>query len=73
MPKGPRGEKRHADTVQNAILIGRIATGEVEDTPSKAPNRAKGGKLGGASRATKLSSTKRIEIAKKASKSRWGK
>ena len=37
-------EKRHADTVQNAMLIGRIATGEVEDAPSKAPNRAKGGK-----------------------------
>lgn len=42
MPKGPKGEKRHADTVQNAMLIGRIATGEVEDTPGKAPNRAKG-------------------------------
>jgi hypothetical protein len=44
MPRGPKGEKRHADTVQNAILIGRIATGEIEDSPSKAPNRAKGGK-----------------------------
>ena len=46
MPKGPKGEKRHADTVQNAMLIGRIATGEIDDTPSKAPNRAKGGKIG---------------------------
>jgi len=46
MPRGPKGEKRHADTVQNAMLIGRIATGEVEDTTSKAPNRAKGGKIG---------------------------
>jgi hypothetical protein len=26
MPKGPKGEKRHADAVQNAMLIGRIAT-----------------------------------------------
>src|SRR5258708_4600559 len=47
MPKGPKGEKRHADTVQNAMLIGRIATGDVEDVPSKAPNRSKGGKAGG--------------------------
>ena len=70
MVKGPRGEKRHADTVQNAMLIGRIATGDVEDTPSKAPNRAKGGKLGGVARAAKLSPALRAEIAQKAAKSR---
>lgn len=51
MPRGPNGEKRHADTVQNAILIGRIATGELEDAPSRvAPYRAKGGKIGGKAR-----------------------
>lgn len=72
MPKGPKGEKRHADTVQNAMLIGRIATGEVEDALSKAPNRAKGGKIGGKARADKLSSDERTAIAKKAAKSRWG-
>ena len=71
MPRGPKGEKRHADTVPNAMLIGRIATGEVEDTPSKAPNRAKGGKAGGASRAAKLSPEERKKIAQKAAKSRW--
>jgi hypothetical protein len=71
MPKGPKGEKRHADTVQNAMLIGRIATGEVEDTPSKAPNRAKGGKAGGIARASRLPSEERSKIAKKAAKSRW--
>jgi len=71
MPKGPKGEKRHADTVQNAMLIGRIATGEVEDSPSKAPNRAKGGKIGGKARADTLSPEKRIQIAKKASQKRW--
>ncbi|MBI5261633.1 MAG: RNA-binding protein [Bradyrhizobium sp.] len=70
MPKGPKGEKRHADTVQNAMLIGRIATGEVEDTPSKAPNRAKGGKIGGASRAAKLTPEQRKEISVKALKAR---
>jgi hypothetical protein len=71
MPKGPRGEKRHADTVQNAMLIGRIATGEVEDTPSKAPNRAKGGKVGGKARAKALSAPERSEIAKKGAAKRW--
>ena len=51
MPKGSRGEKRPADVIGAAILVGRIATGDAEDKPSKAPNRAKGGKAGGASRA----------------------
>jgi hypothetical protein len=31
MPKGPKGEKRPADVVSNAIKIARIATGEDED------------------------------------------
>ncbi len=72
MPKGPKGEKRHADTVQNAMLIGRIATGDVEDVPSKAPNRSKGGKAGGKARSAALSPEKRSKIAKKAAAKRWG-
>ncbi|WP_339036050.1 RNA-binding protein [Bradyrhizobium symbiodeficiens] len=71
MPKGPKGEKRHADTVQNAMLIGRIATGEVEDTPSKAPNRAKGGQIGGRTRAERLTPEERSAVAKKAANKRW--
>jgi len=71
MPKGPKGEKRHADTVQNAMLIGRIATGDVEDAPSKAPNRAKGGKVGGKARAERLSPEERSSVAKKAADKRW--
>ncbi len=31
MPKGPRGEKRPADAIGRAVMIGRIATGEIED------------------------------------------
>jgi hypothetical protein len=31
MPKGPQGQKRKADVIGNAVLIARIATGEVED------------------------------------------
>ncbi len=73
MPKGPKGEKRHADTVQNAMLIGRIATGEVEDVPSKAPGRAKGGKVGGPARAKSLSANEREAIAKRAADARWSK
>ena len=28
MPKGPRGEKRLADVIGAAVMVGRIATGE---------------------------------------------
>lgn len=31
MPKGPKGEKRPADVVGAAVMVARIATGEVED------------------------------------------
>ena len=29
MPKGPRGEKRPADAIGRAVMIGKIATGEI--------------------------------------------
>lgn len=32
MPKGPRGEKRPADAIGLAVMIGKIATGEIEGT-----------------------------------------
>ena len=34
MPKGPRGEKRPADVIGAAVLVGRIATGEADEAVS---------------------------------------
>ena len=31
MPKGPQGQKRPADAIGLAVMVGRIATGEIED------------------------------------------
>ncbi len=31
MPKGPRGEKRPADVIGNAVKVMRIVTGEEQD------------------------------------------
>jgi hypothetical protein len=71
MPRGPKGEKRPADSIQNAFLVGRIATGEaVEEFDSKSA-AAQLGSLGGKARAAKLSPKKRKEIAKKAAAKRW--
>ena len=51
MPKGPDGEKRPGDIVGTAIIVARIATGEIKSDAdkSKAHHRA-GGKKGGAAR-----------------------
>ena len=64
MPRGPKGEKRPADVIGNAVHVMRVATGEVEDKPSKAPARAKGangGKIGGRRRALNLTDEQRAE------------
>jgi hypothetical protein len=47
MPRGPKGEKRPADVIGAAIMVAKIATGEIDDDLGKAPKRAKGGRKGG--------------------------
>ena len=69
MPKGPQGQKRPANIIGNAVLVARIATGEIQDNTKS--GRVKSGKVGGAARAAVLSSQERSAIAKKASKTRW--
>lgn len=76
MPKGPNGEKRPADAVGLAVLIGRIATGEVEDVPAdeaKDPAAKALGSKGGKARASSMTPERRAEIAKAAAAKRWGK
>ncbi|QIE54164.1 RNA-binding protein [Pikeienuella piscinae] len=72
MPKGPQGQKRPADVIGNAVLIAKIATGEIEDTTLAAPGRRKSGLAGGKARAESLSAEQRSEIARKAASARWG-
>jgi hypothetical protein len=48
MPRGPKGEKRPADVIGNAVKVMRIATGEeVETAEEKNPHAVALGKLGG--------------------------
>jgi hypothetical protein len=74
MPKGPRGEKRPGDVIGAAIMVAKIATGEVEDNPtaSDKAHHSAGGKKGGPARAAALTPAQRSEIAKKAAAKRWG-
>lgn len=74
MPKTPKGHKRPADVVSNAVHVMKIATGEInEELTEDGKNKAavELGRKGGAARARSLSSRKRREIAKKAAKARW--
>lgn len=72
MAKGPRGEKRPGDVIGTAVMVGRIATGEMADS-SKDDVKSKAGKTGAAARATKMSASERSANAKRAAESRWGK
>ena len=72
MPKGPRGEKRPADAIGLAVLIGKIATGEIEDTADATKSAAAQlGSLGGNKRAANMTPERRAEIARKAAAKRW--
>ena len=72
MPKGPNGEKRPADAIGLAIIIGRIATGEIDDEREGiASAAAQMGKLGGKARAASMTPERRAEIAKAAAAKRW--
>jgi hypothetical protein len=73
MPKGPKGQKRPADVIGNAVHVMRIATGEIEEKPKEAKTtvRSSAGKKGAAARAATLTPSKRTEIARKAAKTRW--
>jgi hypothetical protein len=75
MPRGPKGERRPADVIGNAVKVMRIATGEeveiLEADDGKDPAAKALGKKGGAARAAKMTAQRRAEIAKKAAKARW--
>ncbi len=72
MPRGPQGQKRPADSIGCAVMVGRIATGEIEETLKEPSGKVRSGKAGSKARAEKLSQEARSAIAKKAAAARWG-
>ena len=77
MPRGPKGEKRPADVIGNAVRVMQIATGEAEEEQESDDGKDKAaqslGKRGGKARAEKLTAEQRAEIARKAAEKRWNK
>lgn len=76
MPKGPKGEKRPADVIRNAVKVMKIATGEEDDAKSddgKDKAAQSLGRRGGEARAASMTARQRSDVAKRAARARWGK
>jgi hypothetical protein len=71
MPRGPQGERRPADVIGAAIMVAKIATGEISETRKQKSGRVRSGEAGAAARTKALSPAKRRAIAKKAAAKRW--
>ncbi len=71
MPKGPQGQKRPADAIGAAIMVAKIAAGELEEVLTIKSGRSRSGKAGAKGRTESLTQEKRHEIAKMAAMVRW--
>ena len=75
MPTGPKGEKRPADVIANAVRVMQIATGEANEAFDADDGKDKGaqamGRKGGKARAEAMTPEERQTIARKAATSRW--
>jgi hypothetical protein len=73
MPRGPQGQKRPADTIGCAVMVAKIATGEIaEEEDQRSAGKIRSGKAGAKARAEKLTVDERRNIAKRAAAARWG-
>ncbi|RWO82127.1 RNA-binding protein [Mesorhizobium sp.] len=76
MPTGPKGQKRPADVIGNAVRVMRIATGDEADDvqeDGKDPAAKALGAKGGRKRAENMTPERRAEIARQAAAKRWAK
>jgi hypothetical protein len=74
MPTGPKGQKRPGDVIGAAIMVAKIATGEIEDTvpdDGKDPAAKALGRKGGKKRAENMTPERRADIARLAAATRW--
>lgn len=71
MPTGPRGERRPADLIGAAVMVARLATGEISELIKPKSGLIRSGTAGAHARAKSLSGEQRNRIAKKAAAARW--
>jgi hypothetical protein len=76
MAKGPRRERRPTNVNARAVMIAKIATGEIDDVITEDGKNAAAvalGRMGGKARASGMAAKKRKDIARNAAMARWGK
>jgi hypothetical protein len=77
MPKGPKGQKRPADVISNAVRVMQVATGEADEPETTEDGKNKAavalGRSGGVARARKLSPRDKRRIASLGAAARWKK
>lgn len=71
MPRGPNGERRPADVIGCAVMVAKIATGEIVELTKAKSGKVKSGRAGAEARKTALSPARRTAIARKAAAARW--
>lgn len=71
MPRGPKGERRPANTIGCAVMVAKIATGEIEEEVKPPSGKVRSGIAGAKARADSLTSSERQGIAKRAAAARW--
>ena len=74
MPKGPKGQKRPADVISNAVQVMQIAMSEIEEAlteDGKSKAAVELGRKGGLARAKSVKKAERVKIARKAARTRW--
>ena len=71
MPQGPLGQKRPADVTGNAIMVARLATGEITEFVKEPFGRVRSGIAGARARA-ESTEEERSAAAKQAAAACWG-
>ena len=75
MPRTPKGRKRPANVIENALTVMRIATGEIDESALTEDGKNVAavalGRRGGLARAKSIKKADRIKIAREAARKRW--
>jgi len=51
MPRGPKGERRPADAIGCAVMVAKIAPGEITEKAKTPSGKVRNGRAGGKARA----------------------
>ena len=71
MPRGSQGQNRPADEIGTAVMVARIAIGEINNEVKQPSGKVRSGIAGAKVRAKSSTLVQRHEIAKRAVAARW--